>query len=158
MSDRSRAAVSDASDLDDVLPFRIYQTNRLLRTHLLRFLEQHADGVSPEHWFIVQRLAQRAPRKQVEFSERVLADAPNVTRLIDGLVDRGLVQREQDPADRRSWLVSLTSQGEELVARSRRHLVRAREELYEGFTDAELRSMLRLLDRLDARTRELLET
>jgi DNA-binding MarR family transcriptional regulator len=147
----------DSKDLDDVVPFRISQTNRLLRTHLMRFLEEHAEGVSPEQWFILQRLAQRAPRRQVELSERVLADAPNVTRLIDTLVDRGLVERRPDPTDRRSWSVSLTPKGSKLIASSRRPLVGAREELFDGFGDEELRTLLGLLDRIDARVRMLLD-
>jgi len=148
----------ESVDLDDVLPFRIYQTNRLLRTHLLRFLDEHAAGLSPEQWFILQRLAQRAPRRQVEFSERVLGDAPNVTRLVDSLVDRGMVERKADPSDRRSWLVSLTPRGRELLTETRRHVVQARNELFDGFSERELRSVIAVLDRIDARTRTLLDS
>ncbi len=150
------ASVHDATDLDDVVPFRIYQTHRLLRTHLMRFLGEHAEGLSPEQWFIVQRLAQRSPRRQAELSEPVLGDAPNITRLIDALVDRGLVGRLPDPDDRRSWLVSLTPSGRQLVTRTRRPVVAARRDLFEGIEEAELGVMLALLGRIDANTRRIL--
>ena len=53
----------------------------------MRFLAEHAPGLSPEQWFIVQRLAHRSPRHQIELADRVLGDAPNITRLIDALVE-----------------------------------------------------------------------
>jgi DNA-binding MarR family transcriptional regulator len=144
------------TSLDDVVPFRIHRTNRLLRTHLQRFLEAHADGLTPEQWFIVQRLAERAPRRQVEFAEPVLGDPPNVTRLVDALVERNVVQRAQDRDDRRSWLVSLTPAGKELVARTRKPVVAARADLTDGIGEREIRTLLATLDRIDANTRRLL--
>jgi DNA-binding MarR family transcriptional regulator len=150
------ASVHDSTDLDDVVPFRIYQTQRLLRTHLMRFLGDHAEGLSPEQWFIVQRLAQRSPRRQAELSEPVLGDAPNITRLIDALVDRGLVARLPDPDDRRSWLVSLTQSGRQLVTRTRRPVVAARLELFDGLAEEELSALLAMLGRIDANARRIL--
>lgn len=47
---------------------------------------------------------------------RLLLSPPDVTRLIDPLVDRGLVTRAPDPADRRVVLQRLTVAGEELLA------------------------------------------
>ena len=41
--------------LDDALAFRLHRTNRLLRTHLARFLDRHVPGISPEQWFILAR-------------------------------------------------------------------------------------------------------
>jgi hypothetical protein len=47
--DRKRTGRRHQSpDLEDALAFRIHRTNRLLRTHLGRFLEQREPGLSPE--------------------------------------------------------------------------------------------------------------
>ena len=156
MSRRGAVSPRGARDLDAVVPYRVYQANRLLRTHLMRFLDEYADGVSPEQWFILQRLAERAPRRQVELADPALRDAPNVTRLVDALIDRGLVQRNADPDDRRSWLVSLTAAGRKLISRSWPEVVAARRELYDGIRDDEIELFLTLLDRLETNTRALL--
>lgn len=51
-----------------------------------------------------------------ELAEAVLQVAATTTGIVDRLAERGLVQRRQDPADRRAWRVSLTAAGEQLMA------------------------------------------
>jgi DNA-binding MarR family transcriptional regulator len=43
----------------------------------------------------------------------------NVTSIIDRLVDKGLVSREKNPDDRRSYILSLTEEGKNQVERLR---------------------------------------
>ena len=50
---------------------------------------------------------------------------PTATRVIARLEESGLVDRTQDPADRRSFVVALTPAGRELLAR-----VRTRKDAY----------------------------
>ena len=49
-------------------------------------------------------------------AEAVGVDAPYATLIVDSLEERGLVERQPDPADRRRKLVSLTPAGREAVA------------------------------------------
>ena len=50
-------------------------------------------------------------------AERLLTWDPDITRLTDRLVARGLVERDRDPQDRRVVLVAITPSGLELLAR-----------------------------------------
>ena len=52
-------------------------------------------------------------------ADRVGLSLPAMSRLIDGLVDRDLVQREESPEDRRRITLQLTSLGRELVRTAR---------------------------------------
>ena len=144
--------------LDDALAFRLHRTNRLLRTHLARFLDRHVPGISPEQWFILARVAPGPRVRQVDLAERVLADPPNVSRLVDALVARGLVRRSPDPADRRSWLLSLTKQGRQVTARLLDHTITERQLVFDGFADDELDAFAAALDRIDANLRGLLSS
>lgn len=44
-----------------------------------------------------------------------MQSAPSTTAMVDRLLERGLVERQRDPRDRRSVVVSLTEAGEQLV-------------------------------------------
>ena len=145
-----------AGSLDDALAFRVHRSNRLLRTHLRRFLETHEPGLSPEQWFVLVRISERGPVKQVDLAEPVLGDPPNVSRLVDALVERGLVQRAPDPADRRRWAVSLTPEGRERTERLLGHTVAERERVFAGLSEAELAAFATALDRIDDNVRRLL--
>lgn len=142
--------------LDDALAFRIHRTNRLLRTHLRRFLDAHEPGLSPEQWFVLARIAERAPVRQVDLAEPVLGDPPNVSRLVDALVDRGLVRRSPDPADRRSWSLALTPDGRERVDRLLERTVAERQLVFAGLGADELAALDTALQRIDDNVRRLL--
>jgi len=49
-------------------------------------------------------------------AEAVGVDAPYATLIVDSLEERGLVERQPDPADRRRKLVTLTPAGRDAVA------------------------------------------
>lgn len=50
-----------------------------------------------------------------EVGERLITRSPDVTRLIDRLEKRGLVQRQPDPEDRRAVRIGITADGLDLL-------------------------------------------
>lgn len=96
-------------------------------------------------------------------SARELADSAElspatVTQMLDHLATAGLVQRVRSDRDKRVVLTSLTERGEALVeARRARYEPRWRAALSE-FSDEELRTTARVLDRLRATLDEFSES
>ncbi|WP_433870814.1 MarR family winged helix-turn-helix transcriptional regulator [Saccharopolyspora sp. CA-218241] len=85
------------------------------------------------------------PPSMKAMAERLYCNAPNLTFMTDQLVDRGLVERAVDPADRRSRVLVLTAKGR----RVRDEVVRdaLRSTPLAVLTDAELRQLTTLLGR-----------
>ncbi len=81
----------------------------------------------------------------VEVARRLVMKPPNVTVLIDGLVERGLVERHQHPEDGRRVEIALTAAGRSALARAEDTCDRALAYLAEAAGD-EAR-LLRALDR-----------
>jgi len=115
-------------------------------------------GISPEQWFVLARVAQTVRVRQVDLAEPVLADPPNVSRLVDVLVARGLVRRSPDPADRRSYLLSLTRQGRDITEELLDKTISERQLVFDGFDEDELDTLAAALDRIDANVRRLLSS
>ena len=62
------------------------------------------------------------PQRLSELNRHVLLSQPAFSRMVDRLADRGLVQRQTDPADGRGVLLSLTEEGQALQRQiGRRH-------------------------------------
>jgi DNA-binding MarR family transcriptional regulator len=73
---------------------------------------------------------------------------PTVTRMVDGLVRRGIVARERDTEDRRQVRVSLTDPGRELVERKRAAIRERRLAIFHSLSKGERAEAARLLCRL----------
>jgi len=77
----------------------------------------HALGLSFARVRALRRLAAH-PLTLRELAERLAADPPYVTLIVDDLEERGLVQRMPHPKDRRAKLVQLTPSGRAAAARA----------------------------------------
>lgn len=72
----------------------------------------------------------------------------SATELLDELEDHGLVSRRRSDRDRRVVLVSLTGRGLELVTERRRQFEPRWRAAFAGFTAEELRTAVRVLERM----------
>ena len=103
-------------------------------------------GLSWTRVLALRRLATQ-PHTLRALAERLAADPPYVTLIVDDLEKRGLVQRMPHPEDRRAKLVQLTASGRAAAARADAIL----DEPPPGMRDVpaeDLAAMLRVLERL----------
>jgi DNA-binding MarR family transcriptional regulator len=73
------------------------------------------DGVTSDHWRVLRQLADGAGHSMGEIAERERFNPPTLTKLIDRMVGKSLVQRAADPEDSRRVLVYATDAGLELL-------------------------------------------
>jgi DNA-binding MarR family transcriptional regulator len=104
--------------------------------------ERH--GVTFAEYDVLLRLG-RAPERALRMSdlaERVLLSPSGVTRLVDRLSARGLVERKADPDDARVALATLTTEGTRSLRRAARtHLRGIREHFTSRLTETQLRGV-----------------
>jgi DNA-binding MarR family transcriptional regulator len=103
-------------------------------------------GLSWTRVLALRRLAVQ-PQTLRALAERLSADPPYVTLMIDDLEERGLVRRMPHPEDRRAKLVELTARGRAAAARADAILDEPPAELREA-PEKELATLLRVLERL----------
>ncbi len=93
--------------------------------------------------------------RQNQLADELGVEGPSLVRLLDRLVETGLVERREDLADRRAKIVRLTEEGQTHSRRASRALDRYRASLLEDVSLTEVetaRDVLRLLEqRLVAR-------
>ena len=84
----------------------------------------------------------REPLRIGELNWRVLLSQPALSRMVDRLAERGLVERQADPADGRGVRLSLTDAGSALQRKiGRRHARSVASTLTAGLSRAELRQL-----------------
>ena len=84
----------------------------------------------------------------MEVCQRLLERSPGITRIVDGLVKKGLAKRVAHPSDRRSILCRITNRGRRLVEALDEPILRSDCELLEALTPAETQRLTELLSRV----------
>ena len=99
---------------------------RLAVTRTARRLRQEGTiGFTASQGALLATIERHGPLTPSELAQRERVQRPTVTRMLARLEEDGIVQRAADPADGRSFLVSLTPHGRELLAE-----VRTRKDAY----------------------------
>jgi DNA-binding MarR family transcriptional regulator len=92
------------TDQPDVL-FLLHDAARQLRQDADRRARAH--GLTRAQWIILLRLDRQPGLSQKELAEILEVEPITVARLIDRLERHGMVERRDDPADRRVWRLHL---------------------------------------------------
>jgi DNA-binding MarR family transcriptional regulator len=102
-------------DISEYLAFLLASAHRRMRLGLAQSIA--SEDVTEEQWRILQVLSDEQGRSMGELAERVLMNHPALTKNIDKLVGRSLVQRSTDASDSRKVLVYISDLGLETVGR-----------------------------------------
>jgi len=105
-------------NISEYLAYLLASANR--RMHLGLAQSIAAEEVTEEQWRILQVLSDEAGRSMGDLAALVLMNHPALTKNIDRLVGRSLVQRAADLQDSRKVLVYISDLGLETVARLRK--------------------------------------
>jgi DNA-binding MarR family transcriptional regulator len=89
------------------------------------------------------------PQRLSDLNRHVLLSQPALSRLVDRLAERGLVERLADPVDGRGVRLALTTAGRDLQRQvGRRHARSVARAMTAGLTPAELRQLEALCQKL----------
>jgi DNA-binding MarR family transcriptional regulator len=103
--------------------------------------------VTPQQYNVLRLLRAARPESlpTLAIADRLISRAPDVTRMIDRLEERGFVSRERSAGDRRVVRVSITDRGLALVAEIARPLAECHEKQLGHLSAADLKRLSELL-------------
>lgn len=102
------------SFLDQSMGYLSHITGLLLKRELIELIKRHRINVTPEQWAILNRLNENQGLTQKEVSKISFKDTANITRILDKLEQKGLVERRIIPSDRRVRKIYITEQGQKI--------------------------------------------
>ncbi|PWJ42387.1 MarR family winged helix-turn-helix transcriptional regulator [Sediminitomix flava] len=109
-------------------------------------------GISPQQYNILRILKGSYPDRLSVHSikERMIDKTPNVTRLVDRLLDKELVTRERCTSDRRMVFVSINEKGLEFMETLNK-VMEQNDNIMEDLTEEEAEQLSMLLDKVRAK-------
>lgn len=132
-----------SDDPDKTLGFVLHDVARLLRWNFDR--RAHTLGLSRAQWSVLAQL-----RRKDGMQQKILADLLDIqpitlVRLIDRLEKAGLVERRDDPEDRRAKLVFIAKKAVPVIDKLKQLGRATREEALDGISPKEQEQLMRTL-------------
>ena len=100
-------------DLKRQLVAQLVESSRLLRNYIDH--RAKGRGTTRAQWIVLFRLRQQEGLSQVDLADVLELQPISLVRLLDRLVEHGLLERRHDPRDRRANRLFLTASGRQLV-------------------------------------------
>ena len=100
-------------DLKKQLIMQLVESSRLLRNYIDH--RAKGRGTTRAQWIVLFRLREQEGLSQVDLAEVLELQPISLVRLLDRLVEHGLVERRHDPRDRRANRLFLTASGRQLA-------------------------------------------
>jgi DNA-binding MarR family transcriptional regulator len=119
----------------DLLHSAAIRVLRLVRT------EDAQAGIGPAQLSALSVLVFGGAKTVSELAMLELVRSPTMSRIVDGLVRKKLVQRVENAADRRMVRVSATAKGEKLMLAGKDRRVKALASRFESLTGADLKTL-----------------
>jgi MarR family 2-MHQ and catechol resistance regulon transcriptional repressor len=148
---RTRAAGADATALK--LWVVLSRAQAAVARHAEADVARH--GLTIAEFAIIEALYHRGPLLLGELQRKILVSSGGVTYLVDRLVAKGLVERQECPNDRRARYAALTPDGDALVARIFPEHARSIALAVSGLTPGEQERATALLRKLGKAAEEL---
>jgi DNA-binding MarR family transcriptional regulator len=121
--------------------WRTYDRLRALEDELFARFD-----LTPQQYNLLRLLrAAREPVPTLALAERLVSRAPDITRMLDKLEERGLITRTRSAKDRRTVLVAISDAGLGLLDRIAEPLRECHERQLGHLSASELRNLIGLL-------------
>jgi DNA-binding MarR family transcriptional regulator len=134
------------TDPGRMIPAALTETTGFLLTQAHWLARDRADEefrdlpIEIRHYGLLATLDELGPVSQQALTNGMRVSATTITQLVDDLERLGLVERRRNPSDRRAYTVTMTPEGERVLAEGRVRAARVQIE-----RDDELRPLLRKL-------------
>lgn len=96
----------------DSLGFILNRTNTKLKNALIQSFKPY--DITPEQWGLLKHLWEQDEISPKHIAELTFKDQPTTVRILEKLENKGLIFKEVNPDDNRSYFVYLTDRGREL--------------------------------------------
>lgn len=100
-----------------------------------RLRQQSLGGLTPSQASVISTLDVHGPMTMGRLAEHEGIAKPSVTGIVGRLVDKGLVEKREDPSDGRSSIVAIAPEGSQLLEQRRRERTAYLARRIEGLDD-----------------------
>ena len=125
----------------------IDRTYKVVRQDLMNRFKDADVNITPEQWVILSKLGEK-DMFLTDLASFSFRDKPTVSRIVELLEQKGLVEKERDHLDGRKFHVKITNAGEEIIEKATPTVEESRALGWSNLTEEEYTTLISLLDKI----------
>lgn len=133
---------------EGVIFYVVDKAIKAYRQFAQRTITEAGFDITIDQWLVLNMLSEHPGISQGEIAERVFKDAASVTRIIDLLIRKGYLVRENHQTDRRRFTLELTKEGKALIRSISKVVETYRGQALKGISEKELQSVRETLNQI----------
>ena len=126
--------------------FILDRTARRVKQYAQSAFSQHDFDLTVDQWTVLRILHEQTDLTNKELAERCGKDQPTLTRIVDLLIKKDLVDRISHPSDRRCLSLQLTSGGRQKVQEIAPKVAQFRMQAWKNLTEEDFAHFTRILN------------
>jgi MarR family transcriptional regulator, transcriptional regulator for hemolysin len=124
--------------LDEIIFYNLEKSIKTYRQFAQRQINQAGFDITIDQWLILQTIQENAEYSQQQIAEKVFKDFASVTRMIELLVKKGLLERAFHEEDRRRFKLTLTQAGIKIIADVQPIIQQNRKQALQSFPEPDI--------------------
>ena len=100
--------------ISNAIGYKVNKANSALRAYFQLMINESGNSITPEQWGMINFLLYNPGAIQTELSRITNRDRTSITRMLDGMEKKGLVERKNDKNDRRVFRIYPTKKAKEM--------------------------------------------
>jgi len=133
----------------------IDRTMKIIRWNYLRAFKEANVDITTEQWVILDELYEQNGISQTNLAHSTFKNTATVSRIIDLLCQKDLIERQRFENDRRRYKIFLTTTGKELVEFLRPIVFKLRKNGWRNLSEKDYRNFLRIINQIYSNFEEM---
>ena len=127
----------------------IERTAKRLKRSFQQALAQEDGEITVDQWVLLDYIGKNPGQSQNDIADATAKDKPTVTRILDRLEEKELVERMADDSDRRKFGIYPTTRGKQKRNKLLPIVEQFRLAHYDGLSDGDVSNLLRILEQIN---------
>ncbi|WP_420578046.1 MarR family winged helix-turn-helix transcriptional regulator [Ekhidna sp.] len=125
----------------------IDRTYKVVRHDLISRFKEKKVNITPEQWVILSKIGEQ-DMYQTDLANMSFRDKPTVSRIVDLLVKKKLVERVRDKTDGRKYHVRITPKGNNVIRKATPAVEESRKLGWTDLSEQEYETLISILDKV----------
>ena len=118
------------------------------KQYVAGIFESEGFNITPEQFLVMDTLWDEGVLTQQQIADYLLKDKNSVVKLVDGLEDRKLVRRANNPKDRRQNLIEVTDYAMSIKDKVTKAAMDAVDKIINGITKEDMHNFIQVLSKM----------